>query len=239
MIIRMTSGVVRHELEITAESYSLSENETTEYAVGVKPGDSNTLEFTEISMMNDDSTISDIFVLSTRVEDNEQNISMKVGDQVEAIVKDVDGYQISIYMIFHSSLDGDVTSDSWTINIDKVDEKSDGPMLVIPTDPVMIDQMYKEFANVSIEGDKVFIKIQHDDYSNTYISEYVYNLTTGWVTKMTQIKLVDGIQVEKFVAESVGTLSSNTDSIPTLTPIPLWPTIFFLIIAASFYRRKR
>ena len=230
-------GIVRHEFEIIAGNYSSSE----EYAVGVNPGDTNSLQFTEISMMSGDTT-TDEFVLTTRVEDNERNITMKIGDTIDVTIKDVDGYQISLYMTFHSSVDGDVTGDSWTVNIAQIDEKnSNGPSLLVPTDPVLIDQMYKDIANVSYVGDKVFINSQHDDGSKTYMSEYVYDITTGWVTKITQTTLLDGTLVEKFVAESVGTSTSPNDSEtnPSLTPVPLWPTIFFLIIAASFYRRKR
>ena len=234
-------GKVRHEFEIIAGNLSVE----PELAVGVKPGDSNTLEFTEISMMNDDSSTSDIFVLSARVDEIEQNLTMKVGDKIDVYIEAVDGYQITLFMTFHSSVDGDITADSWTLNIAEiVATSSSGPTLLVPTDPALIDKMYDGIADVSYDGDKVIVKREKYSDSKTYISEYVYDLTTGWVTKITQTTQLDGVEVERFVAESVGISTSpddsnESDTIPTLTPLPLWPSIFFLIIAASLYRKKR
>lgn len=145
-------------------------------------------------------------------------------------------------MVFHSSADGDVTADSFTVNIAKLDgTNANGPMFIIPTDPKIIDDMFKDKAEVFYDGDKVYIDSEHQDGDKTYISQNIFDITTGWVIRMSQTTKVDGVEVEKFSAESIGTTISPDDSTtnPSLTPVPLWPSIFFLIIAASFYRRKR
>ena len=228
-------GIVRHEFEIIAGSL------TPEFAVGVKVGDSNTLRFTDILMMYD-GTPSEEFHITTRVENVEQNLTMKVPDTIDVVVEEINGFNITIYMVFHSSADGDVTADSFTVNIAKLDgTNANGPMFIIPTDPKIIDDMFKDKAEVFYDGDKVYIDSEHQDGDKTYISQNIFDITTGWVIRMSQTTKVDGVEVEKFSAESIGTTISPDDSTtnPSLTPVPLWPSIFFLIIAASFYRRKR
>ena len=93
------------------------------------------------------------------------------------------------------------------------------------------------------KGDKVIIDSYREHDSKTYISQNIYDINTGWVIRMSQTTKVDGVEVEKFSAESVGVSTSPADkkttTTPSLTPVSLWPTIFFLIIAAPIYRRKR
>jgi hypothetical protein len=229
-------GILRHEFEIVAGNVS------SEPAVGVKPGDSNTLQFTDILMRGEDNTTTEDFVITTRVDDSEQTLTMRVADIIDVIIDEVDGYNITMHMVFHSSVDGDITADSWTINIVNPNEgSSQGPMFVIPTDTDIIDDMFDGKAEVRYDGDEVIIDSHREDESKTYISQNVYDINTGWVIRMSQITKVDGVEVEKFSAESVGISNSPTNktTVPSLTPVNLWPTLFFLIIAAPIYRRKR
>ena len=89
-------------------------------------------------------------------------------------------------------------------------------------------------------------KITKYDENSTKEEKYEYDLKSGWILKITQSKFVDGNEVEFLVAESIEIISNppedeNEDdqSLPSLTPIPLWPTLLFLLGAASIYRKKR
>jgi hypothetical protein len=229
-------GILRYEFEIVAG------NVTTGSAVGVKPGDSNTLQFRDIFVRNEDGSTTEDFRITTRVDYSDKNITMRVPETIDVIIDEVDGYNITMHMVFHSADDGDITADSWTVNIANPNEgSSQGPMFVIPTDKQIIDEMFDGKAEVTYEDDKVNVDSYQEHESKTYISHYVYDLNTGWVVSLSQTTKIDGVEVERFSAESVSTSTSleKSTTIPTLTPISLWPTIFFLIIATPLYRRKR
>ncbi len=229
-------GIIKHEFEI------ITGNLTSEFAVGVNAGDSNTLQFTDILMRNEDGSSTENFLITTRSDDSEVNLTMRVPDKIDVIIDKVEGYNITMHMVFHSSLDGEITADSFTVNIVNANENSSqGPMFVIPTDPKVIDDVFEGIAEVTYDGDKVYID-SYRTYDSTSISRnYIYDISTGWVIRMFEVTEVDGVEVQRFAAESVGVSTSpdDTTTIPTLTPISLWPTILFLIIAAPIYRRKR
>ena len=242
--VEFENDQLRHEFGIVATGYNYSEIEFPEFTVGVSPGDRNTLEFMEIMMKGEDGTVTNTLPIEFG---EDKSIEMAVGDQIEIYIQDVNGYHVSLEMTFHSSISGETMSDSWTTDISKLPEgESDGPIFIIPTDEQFIKNLFEGFGNVTITEDRAFVKIVKHEENNTIVEECEYDLKTGWILKITQSEFVDGNEVEFLVAESIEITSNpfeaeekDSESLPSLTPIPLWPTLLFLLGAALIYRKKR
>ena len=233
---------LRNEFEIIASGYNHSDINVPENLVGIHPGDKNILEFKEIKMIGEAGNIINTFTIE--LADN-KSIEMKFGDKIEIKIKEVDGFLISLEMIFHSSITNESVSNSCTTDISKLpNEDSTGHIFIIPTDEQMIKDLFQGHGVVTFNEDKVILTKEKCEGNVTFKEEIIYDLKTGWALKITQYKFINGIEMEKVVAESIEINSNNSedkknDNIPTLTPIPYWPTLLFLIVSGLVYRKKR
>lgn len=232
---------LEQEFEIIAVGY---ERNDTEFHIGVNVGDVNTIEFTEVFTKNSDNSTSDIFIIDHGGDETPQFTRVKVGDRIEVVIKDISGYYVTIFMKIHSSVDGDVTTDSWTQDISKFPKEEDGgPPFIIPTDKNKIADIFENATEITFDSDSVFIKIEHSDTSRNTTEEYEFDLNTGWVLKIKMVTSENGNEVERISAKSIGITTGeysdpdNNDD--NLTPIPLWPSLIFLVLCAALMRKRR
>ena len=244
--VEFDQEILRHEFKIIAIDY-IQSNDTSpiDLPIGVKAGDSNTLEFTEVFMIGENGSTGQVFTIDL---DESKSVQVTVGDQLEIVINDVSNFYVTMYMKIYSSLDGEVISDPWTIDISEFpEEDKNGPVFVIPTEKEMINNLFKDHGNVTFSDDKVFVNIENHENGTIFIEKYVYDQNTGWIIEIDISTLIDGDVVEDIQAESIKIISNvnpedreNTGELSNeLSPIPLWPSLLVLVIASTIYRKKR
>ncbi|MHA1973177.1 MAG: hypothetical protein ACTSW1_09300 [Candidatus Hodarchaeales archaeon] len=236
-----------HEFEIVTQEYNATDNDTTpEFPIGVAPGDSNVLEFKTIALRDENGTISDTLYLDVGINGGTRTISLQPGDTMEIVVKDVADSKITIFMKINSTTDGSIETDPWTMDLSYPQEnQNEAPPFIVPTEFEKIKTVFGEKAEVTQSNDEFHVKVSYDKDNNIFIDEYVYDASSGWVLSMKQSIMVDGEPQLMIFVESLGYTESvnesDNNSSPTLelTPVPLWPSVLFLLIASLVYRRKR
>jgi len=238
-----------HQFELVSQSYNMTDdtNTTVEFPIGVAPGDTNILEFTTISMKDENGSLTNVFHFEIEENGHIRVISVTEGDHIEVIIKDVVGSEVTMYMKINSSIDGNIVTDPWTIDLTFKDENmSGGPPLLVPNDFQAVEKMFGDKGDVTQVNDEFHVKMTHDEENETFVDEFVYDSKTGWVLSISQSVIIDGEPQLILLVNSLGYSTAtdvpgedNSSSLPSLTPVPLWPTLIFLVAASLVYRKRR
>ncbi|MHA2248008.1 MAG: hypothetical protein ACXADY_23880 [Candidatus Hodarchaeales archaeon] len=252
----LTDGteIIQYEMEIIDADF-------VEDILGVDEGDSKYYKFTDILMPEDNSSImgspgssGDQLVIS--YGDNQENqVTVQPGDTAKVEVDDIQDLEIYVSITFNSAMDGNVNIGSMPINLKEHTYSFErGPIFVVPLDEQMIKDIFKgdydddgeEDTDFTFGSNSVVILISSRNEEKDYEDELTYDLETGWLTKFKRTVEEDGDVIEKLIfveatdiSPDVSETEDTVDDNIEVTPIPLFPVICSLLLAAGILRKKR
>lgn len=255
--------IIQHEMEII--DADLVEPEPTNI-IGVEEGDSKYYEFTDILMPEDNSSLiggpgssGDQLVISYGGDNGgDKQVTIQPDDTAKIVVEDIQEPEIDVTIIFNSAIDGIVDIGTMTINFkEHTYSYESGPIFIVPIDEQMIREIFQgdydddgvKDANFTFSTETVVILISSSDGEKDYEDEFTYDLKTGWITKYSHTVEEDDVVIEKLIfvettdiqdfSDTQDTKDTKADDNVDLTPIPLFPVMVSLLLAAGIPRKRR
>lgn len=229
------------------------------FETGVAVGATNTYVMNTITRYDhyDSSYRNDSHVFVV-LDGNPQYIPIYEGDEIIVEVISTDGDYIELQLTYHQIKEGKNKTDEYPYLIDKSTFWAPRD-LGVPLLLTINQTFWKDAppADVELLGDVVKFQEEHKDPNgeNSDVMEGSWNLTTGWLQRFynKRVENHDGKEIIQHEMEIIDAdlnitdlLLNSSDKQDTksednvdLTPIPLFPVICSLLLAAGILRKRR